>query len=150
MLANFWVRYATASGNWCDASRCLITPTYNHLWFVVYLLLYSLILALLLAVPGARRPARPAGGGGQGVQGLGSDALAAGLSLALIRWTLAPLFEINHALIADWYNHALSLGAFLFGYLTARSEPARQTFIKLRWPALIAAFLAWAAWAAYA
>lgn len=70
--------------------------------------------------------------------------------LALIRWTLAPLFEINHALIADWYNHALSLGAFLFGYLTARSEPARQTFIKLRWPALIAAFLAWAAWAAYA
>jgi hypothetical protein len=147
VLANFWVRYSTASGNWCDASGCLLTPTYNHLWFVVYLLIYSLILALLLAIPGAR----------SGLQAVADKAFKGwGLMvwplvyLALIRWTLAPLFEINHALIADWYNHALSFAAFLFGYLTARSEPARQTFMRLRWPALIAAVLAWAAWAAYA
>ncbi|GLS00106.1 hypothetical protein GCM10007859_01090 [Brevundimonas denitrificans] len=36
--ADFWVRYATASGNWCDADGCLITPTWNHMWFVAYLL----------------------------------------------------------------------------------------------------------------
>lgn len=147
VLANFWTRYATASGNWCDANGCLITPTWNHLWFVAYLLIYSLVLALLLAIPGVRR----------GLQAVADTAFRGwGLMLwpvawlVLIRWTLAPLFEINHALIADWYNHALSFAAFLFGYLTARSEPARQTFMRLRWPALIAAVLAWAAWATYA
>lgn len=147
VLADFWARYATASGGWCDADGCLITPTYNHLWFVVYLLIYSLILALVLSIPRAR----------SAMQNLADRAFRGwGLAvwpvayLLLIRWTLAPLFEINHALVADWYNHALSLGAFLFGYATARSEPVRQGFMRLRRPALIAAVLAWGAWATYA
>ena len=46
----FWLDYATASGNWCDADGCLITPTWNHMWFVAYLLVYSLLLAATLAV----------------------------------------------------------------------------------------------------
>ena len=31
---SFYGKYATASGNWCDADGCLITPTWNHMWFV--------------------------------------------------------------------------------------------------------------------
>ncbi|CAN7230212.1 acyltransferase family protein [Brevundimonas sp. LjRoot202] len=147
VLGDFWVRYATASGDWCGDTGCLITPTYNHLWFVVYLLIYSLVLTALLAVPGVRR----------GLQAVADRAFRGwGLVvwplawLLLIRWTLAPIFEINHALIADWYNHALSFSAFLFGFLTARSETVRQGLIRLRWPALTAAMLAWAGWATYA
>ncbi|WP_292130447.1 acyltransferase family protein, partial [Brevundimonas sp.] len=48
--ADFWVRYATASGNWCDADGCLITPTWNHMWFVAYLLFYVLVLAVILLI----------------------------------------------------------------------------------------------------
>ena len=47
-LDNFYVRYVTASGHWCDSDGCLITPTYNHMWFVAYLILYTLVLVLLL------------------------------------------------------------------------------------------------------
>ena len=48
--ADFWIKYATASGDWCDGDGCLTTPTWNHMWFVAYLLVYSLVLAGLLAV----------------------------------------------------------------------------------------------------
>ncbi len=146
-LKDFWIRYATGTGHWCSADGCLMTPTYNHLWFVVYLLIYSLALTLLLAVPGVRN----------GLQRIADRAFRGwGLVvwplafLFVIRWTLAPIFEINHAIVGDWYNHALSFGAFLFGFLTARSEAARQTFMRLRWPALVVAVLSWAGWATYA
>lgn len=146
-LADFWFRYATASGAWCGTEGCLITPTWNHLWFVAYLLVYSLLLALLLAVPGVGRALKS-----------GADRLFRGrgvivwplLWLIAARFLLAPLFEINHALVGDWYNHALSFAAFLFGFLIARSESARQTFMAVRWPALILGLACWAAWAAYA
>jgi glucans biosynthesis protein C len=146
--ADFWVRYATGSGGWCDSDGCLVTPTWNHMWFVAYLLVYSLILAGLLALTLGH------------LRGLGS-LLERGLKgwgllvwpivfLAAIRWGLAYRFEITHDLVHDWYNHALSFSAFLFGFLTARSEILRAGFIRLRWPALILALGAWAAWAGYA
>ena len=56
-LGDFYRRYITASGNWCDAEGCLLTPTYNHMWFVAYLILYT--LALIPLLPLLRRiPAR--------------------------------------------------------------------------------------------
>ncbi|MBU1539483.1 MAG: acyltransferase family protein [Alphaproteobacteria bacterium] len=146
--ADFWVRYATASGNWCDADGCLITPTWNHMWFVAYLLVYSLILAGLLALSFGRL--RVLGGPlERGLQGWGLLVWPI-IFLALIRWSLAYRFEITHDLVNDWYNHALSFSAFLFGFLTARSEVLRESFIRLRWPALILGLIAWAAWAGYA
>ncbi len=146
-LADFWIRYATASGGWCAADGCLITPTWNHLWFVAYLLVYSLLLVLLLALPGVRRALQA-----------GADRLFRGWGLIVwpllwlfaARWLLAPVFEVTHALVDDWYNHAVSFGAFLFGFLTARSEAARRTFMAVRRPALALALASWAAWAAYA
>jgi glucan biosynthesis protein C len=147
-LTDFWTKYATASGHWCDADGCLTTPTWNHLWFVAYLLIYSLILAGLLALTGGRL--RALGGGlERALKGWGLLIWPIAF-LALIRWGLAARFEITHDLIADWYNHALSFSAFLFGFLIARSDSLREAFIRLRWPALILALAAWALWAGYA
>jgi hypothetical protein len=145
--ADFWVRYVTASGDWCGPDGCLVTPTWNHMWFVAYLLVYSLVLAGLLALSFARL----LGLGGLLERGLKGWGLLIWpiVFLAAIRWGLAPRFDITHDLVSDWYNHALSFSAFLFGFLTARSEVLRQGFIRLRWPALILALAAWAAWAGY-
>jgi hypothetical protein len=147
-LQHFWVKYATASGHWCDATGCLTTPTWNHLWFVAYLLPYGLIVALLVGVAGGLLKA--------GERGL--ERLLSGWGLlvwpvvwfALLRFTLAPLFEITHGLTDDWYNHAVSFSVYLFGYLIARSESLKGGFIRLRRPALVLAALAWAGWATYA
>jgi peptidoglycan/LPS O-acetylase OafA/YrhL len=147
-LADFWVKYATASGGWCDADGCLITPTWNHMWFVAYLLVYSLILAGLLAAGRRFLPSIQAGLE-RGLKGWGL-LLWPIVWLALIRLTLAPVFPITHALVDDGYNHALSFGAFLFGFVSARSETLKAGYERLRRPALILALLAWAGWAAYA
>lgn len=147
-LQDFWIKYVTASGNWCDDTGCLTTPTWNHLWFVAYLLPYGLIVALLVGLVG----------GALGPLQRGLERALAGWGLlvwpivwlAILRFTLAPLFEITHALTDDWYNHALSFSIYLFGFLIARSETLKAGFIRLRQPALILAILGWAGWALYA
>jgi len=146
----FWVKYATASGNWCDPAtgECLITPTWNHLWFVAYLLVYTLVLGLLLAV-------------GRGLL----DKLGAGLErvlsgwglvvwpitfLALARIFLLPLFEVSHALVDDWYNHAVSFTAFMLGFLMARREAFWAELSHTRWVTLAIWIAGYAAFTAYA
>jgi len=144
-VADFWTRYATGAGHWCDADGCLTTPTWNHLWFVAYLFVYSLLLAALLAIPGVRR-------GLEKAAGLFEDwglVVWPLLGLALIRLLLAARFPITHNLVEDWYNHALSLGGFLFGYVIARSDAIRIQLIALRWPALIVALVSYALYTGY-
>ena len=147
-LQNFWIKYATASGNWCDADGCLTTPTWNHLWFIAYLLVYGLLLALVLSV--AARPLRALGGLFERVLSGWGLLIWPIVWLAAVRFFLAPRFEITHALTDDWYNHALSFSVYLFGFLIARSEVLKAAFIRLRQPALLLAVLSYAAWAIYA
>jgi glucans biosynthesis protein C len=136
---NFWVRYATASGNWCDADGCITTPTYNHMWFVAYLILYTLALVILL--PLLRRIPKAV------------SVLIAGPGLLLTPWlfmfvlrvTLFPIFDETHDFREDWYLHALYLSVFLFGFAIAKYEPFFERCMKWRWPALFTALCAWAA-----
>lgn len=145
---DFYARYATASGGWCDADGCLITPTYNHMWFVVYLFVYTMVLAILLGF--ARQPmARLGDRLGEGLKGW-TLLLAPIVFLALCRIVLLPMFEVTHALVDDWYTHAVSFAAFLLGFLIARSSAFREATIRMRWPALVLAVGAWAAFATYA
>lgn len=145
-VGEFWLRYLTGSGRWCPKGECIVTPTWNHMWFVVYLLVYSLLLAALVAV----------------WKGMGS-ALTAALDrmpawavlaapaafLILLRCTLFPSFPVTHALIDDWYTHAISFSAFLFGFGMATAGTLRERTIALRWPALVIALCAWAAFATF-
>lgn len=148
LTADFWGRYLSGTGNWCDGDDCLTTPTWNHMWFVAYLLAYGLVLAGLLAMTDGR------------LRGLtrGLERLLSGWGL--IVWPVAVLFAIRsllvnafpttHALTDDWHNHAVSFSAFLFGFLIAPSEAVRQGLIRIRRPMAATALCAWAAWASYA
>ena len=142
---DFYGKYVTASGHWRPDGEPLITPTYNHMWFVVYLLVYSLILAALLRI-GRPAVARAEAGLERALGGWGLLVWPA-LILVVLRMTLFPAFGITHALIDDWYNHALSFGVFLFGFLTAKSQPVKAAFIKVRWPALALAALGYGVYA---
>lgn len=138
-LDDFYLKYVTASGNWCDADGCLITPTYNHMWFVAYLIIYTLILIPL--APLLRRAPKSL------------SVLISGPGLILTPWllmwaarvTLFPAFGETHALIDDWYLHPLYLGVFLFGFAVAKHAPFFERCVRWRWAALAAALAAWAA-----
>jgi glucans biosynthesis protein C len=144
----FWARYLAADPGFCDAEGCLIVPTWNHLWFVAYLLVYTLLLALVLAA--ARRPLLRFG------DMLGTRLRGAGLLiwpilfLAAARLVLAPMFEITHALVDDWYNHAISFAAFLFGFLWMKDGAVTAQCIRLRRVALWLFLAAYVAFATYA
>ena len=143
----FWGKYLTASGNWCRGDDCLITPTWNHMWFVAYLFVYTLLLALLLwLAPRAFKAAERA------LDRAPAWALLAVpvLVLAAMRIGLLPMFEVTHALVDDWYNHAVSLSAFLFGFLTAKSPGVKAGFERTRWVTLALWLVSWAGWATYA
>lgn len=147
-FTQFYAKYLTASGHWCDAAGCLITPTYNHMWFVAYLLIYSLILAGLLTI-GRPALARAQAGLEQMSGGWGLLVWPA-VVLIVLRLSLYPLFPITHALVDDWYNHALSFSVFMFGFLTAKSQTLKAAFIKVRWPALAMAVVGYAVYAGIA
>lgn len=136
-VENFYLRYVTASGNWCDAQGCLITPTYNHMWFVAYLILYTLALFPLL--PLLRRAPR-------------LDALLAGPLLLITPWlflfvtrlTLMPLFGETHDFRIDGYLHVVYLVAFVFGFAIAKHTPFFEACLRMRWIALALALAAYA------
>jgi len=138
-LDNFYLKYVTGAGNWCDADGCLTTPTYNHMWFVAYLILYT--LALIPLLPLLRRIPKAA------------SVLIAGpfliitpwLVMAALRVTLFPIFGESHDFREDWYLHPLYFGVFLFGFAIAKHQDFFERCMRLRWVALAIALAAWAA-----
>jgi Acyltransferase family len=126
----------------CEAGHCVILPTWNHLWFVVYLFVYTALLALALAVAPAllraleRRLAPILSGPGLLILPI--------LPLAAYRILLFPYFPMTNALFGDWYNHALYCTVFLFGYLFALDERVAAATQRLRWPALAVAMFCYA------
>ncbi len=143
-LDNFYQKYVTASGNWCDADGCLTTPTYNHLWFLAYIILYTLALAALK--PLLRR--LPAKFLARLISGPGLF-LTPWAFLVVTRLTLFPLFGETHDFRQDWYLHTVYLAVFLFGYAIAKHQPFFEGAVKLRWPMLALALACWMAMNVY-
>lgn len=54
------------------------------------------------------------------------------------------MFEETHALVDDWYGHAVNFSAFLFGYAIAKHEAFFEFCQRIGWPMLVTALAAWA------
>lgn len=100
----------------------MITPTWNHLWYVVYLLVYILLMAPFL--PFLRRLAN-----GPGAQAL--NAVAGGpvrllvflvIPFVIYELVLSSRFPTTHALVDDWANHAHRFTIFMLGYFAAKHD----------------------------
>jgi len=128
---HFWTRDYFEFGD----STGLILPTWNHLWFVAYLWLYTMVLAALARLP---EPARAR------LQG-GFDRTFAGLRLVLLpilflwlaRIILFPAFGETHALFDDPYAHAIYGAGFFFGVGLAGSAGMRSLVASAWKPALL-------------
>lgn len=120
----------------------LVLPTWNHLWFVAYLWVYTVVLAAIALALGARLDAW-------------SQRLARLLTgwrlvllplavLGLARLVLVARFPSTHALFGDWYNHAQYFSLFLLGAMMARQPGFWQRLDALRWAGLGTALACWA------
>ncbi|BBE33465.1 acyltransferase family protein [Sphingosinicella microcystinivorans] len=123
----------------------IILPTWQHLWFVVYLWVYSMVLALLMLLPASLR-ARIA---------RLCEAVLAGPAILALPITLMALRALilfpgvgeTHALVDDGAAHALYFPCFLFGVLLRGSSPL---WVSVRRWWRVAAVLAVAAYAVVA
>jgi glucans biosynthesis protein C len=133
--------YLTAYQGFCRGDDCLILPTWNHLWFVAYLFVYTLLLyAVLRAAPGV-------------VPRLRAWLERRFTGLGLLLWPIAYLvaarmllairFPSTHALVDDWYSHAVYAAVFLLGFALAGTRGPWETVARLRWHALGFAVLGW-------
>ena len=92
----------------------VILPTWMHLWFVAYLLVYTGVLGGLLALPlGWRSRAKHIADRWLA----GPLLLPIGVTWIFVARMLPPGWRESHALVNDWSAHATYLPAFLFGVL---------------------------------
>ncbi|WP_300530602.1 acyltransferase [Maricaulis sp.] len=130
-FAAFYQRYA---GEW-GGPWPVHTPTWNHLWYVVYLFVYSLFLAPLVPLLRVLADSRPLQAFGRilarnPLTSLGLLLLPL-VPLMAIRFSLVPSFPTTHDLVGDWANHAQSLTMVLLGYFMAKNEGVWRAVDKL-------------------
>ncbi len=123
-----------------DQAFSTITPTWNHLWYLVYVLVYILVTLPLL--PWLRRfAASPAW------RALTSSRVAVAFLLILpfvaVEMWLTPRFPTTFTLIDDWANHAHRYTIFLVGFLVAK-DPGFWRTVRSLMP--VAVGIAAAAW----
>ena len=144
----FWARYLRGDGSFCDDDGCLTLPTWNHLWFVAYLWVYTVALWAL---------ARFAPKGLEAICARIAAALSSNagvllwpiLYFALARTALVGVFESTHALVDDGYNHVQYFGVFLIGFAIARDDGAWGAIVRARRVGLALWLGSWIAIAAY-
>lgn len=132
----FWGRYLSL-----DQSFRTPVPTWNHLWFVAYLLVYTLIVAALAPSPPVADAPQAGAAGGPSRAALAALLLGPWLYLWVLRMTLYPVYGSNHAMVHDLYNHALYFPLFVFGHALVGRPGLWQLIDRLRWPALALALV---------
>ena len=127
--SGFWAFYQ----NYISFSNAysIITPTWNHLWYIAYLVVYTLI-AISIA-PVLRKISDMLSGSRAGL----ILVLATPIPFILYRFTLDPQFPTTHAMIDDWANHAHRLTIFLLGFVIAKSAGFWRAVDHARWPATV-------------
>lgn len=140
---HFWMhdyfRFGTLEG--------IVLPTWQHLWFVVYLFAYTLLAALLLVLVPERARAWIAGAAARLLGGWGMLVVPLAAWMAIL--FAFPGYRETHALFDDGPNHLHYLVPFVTGWLL-RVRPMLFAAVARCWPAaavLAVAAYGYVAWA---
>jgi len=136
---DFWLSYLGVT-EWGQAEGFKGSDydlTWNHLWYLPYLLFYSLLIVpLAWLIKHFRHPVQ------NFLDKLPIIAWYAGfmLPLMLLGIYLFPHFPyMDHSLFNDWYAHGMYFTFFVLGYVLMSSQQIWQRLSDARWYLLIAA-----------
>lgn len=120
----------------------MITPTWNHLWYVLYVLVYTLVLAATsLATRGKLESS---------LDGMASTALRTPslylvvvlpLVFVVIRFLLSSSYGAQQTLWGDWHNLLASFLVMLVGYTVAKHDDFWVYVKAVRWYSLAATLI---------
>jgi peptidoglycan/LPS O-acetylase OafA/YrhL len=116
--------------------------TWNHLWYLPYLLVYTLAWAALQPLLGTRA-GRALREGFVGLRGAWL-LLVPAVPLAIAAIALQMRFPATHALVDDWYNHANYFTFFVFGAWLASPDGIWTELVRMRRLTLALALAAFA------
>lgn len=139
--------YITSYKGFCRGDDCLDMPTWNHLWFVAYLWVYTMLIGGIAWLAGARLQAW-ANALGRLLTGWKIIVLPV-IGMAIARFALADRFPATHGLFDDWYNHAQYFFLFMLGVMLAAQNGFWANVDKLRWTSLGLWLFSWAAIVCY-
>lgn len=139
---HFWYLYLDQTSAEFAPYKTLgnIHLTWNHLWFLPYILAYTIILwALypLIISPGCALA-------WQWFSKTISIRLVILVPIVLfysIGWWLYDKYPTTHNFVQDWFNHARSFLCFVLGFALVRMPHVWNKFASLRWYLLPAALL---------
>jgi len=138
VTSGFWTFYTSYLAGSMDYS--IIVPTWNHLWYLAYLIVYTLILAAVY--PLVQQAAKCGEASDKiSIRTLCAVGLIPIIIFALHENWLEDEFPSTHALVDDWGNHALYFPFTLFAFLSAKSKHVWQAIDRLFVPACIMAVL---------
>ena len=140
--AGFWSFYGTYLIGSSDFS--IVIPTWNHLWYVAYLLVYTFILIAVYPLV-VRAPESTTKRSSKAPILFGAVAVIPVLIFAVHELWLEDAVPSTHALVDDWGNHALYFPFLLLAFLGAKSQRVWQIIERLFLPASVAVLLL-AAW----
>lgn len=141
----FYVAYLTAGGDWQWNGAPLVTPTWNHLWFVAYIFAYTLLITGLARL--LKRPPERAARLARSCPPWAGLFVLPVAYLTAVRLFIAPHFPETHAFFGDWTVHADAGAAFLFGFLAARAPNVWRTLAAWRHASLALALGAYTVYA---
>lgn len=106
--------------------------TWNHLWFLPYVLAYSLIIWMIYPLITAARFLPVWSWLANKTSILLVIILPIVISYFLGKW-LDNKYPVTHDFVHDWFNHARSLLVFLMGFVLVRMPQIWLRFASLRW-----------------
>lgn len=124
-MVGFYKTYLNLNQAWS-----VITPTWNHLWYVVYILPYTLLVLFLAPVLNRLQLGKVGKLFVSLTKGWRLLFVPIGLFL-LYRYTLVTRFETTHNFVNDWANHAISFTVFLMGWFWAKSPAFWNAIAKI-------------------
>jgi membrane-bound acyltransferase YfiQ involved in biofilm formation len=117
----------------------MIVWTWNHLWYLAYVLFYSLLLIPVAVLLDG--PLRHVRSGFLALRGIFIFAVPVAV-LMLYGAFIYPKFpRMTGALVDDWYAHAMYGTFFLIGYLIGRDEGFWRELERMRWVTAISALV---------
>ncbi len=142
ITSGFWAFYPEYLVGSIDKYSVII-PTWNHLWYVVYLLVYTLIL-----IPISRPLVKFMNFQGKEIMRIGLDNKLGFLVVMFVpvvifiifRLILKPIYPSTHALVDDWANHQLFFSIFILGFLVAKDEHFWKAVSNSLIPSLVVVF----------
>jgi hypothetical protein len=117
--------------------------TWNHLWFLPYILAYTIIL--WAAYPLINSPTwAPVWRWLSNLISIRTVILVTIVLLYGIGWWLYDEHPTTHNFVQDWYNHSRSFLCFVLGFALVRMPQVWNQFASLRWYLLPAALITYA------